>query len=245
MLVFRHLVVVSAGAVFALGYGVPAISQESLTVDSSADSSADRSVDESPSLGSSHFSSNINFSPSAVTEKLNKNSISKVGEREAQSAETRERVVLDKTRNLNGTEEINPEEINPDETSFPDVTLNASEAPEAAIIKPVVPADSALELSWEADIPQLTPEITEDLAQNPSIPETSRSPELLANETFLLSQEEVDLEPSRDRLDSENENEEVDLEPSRDRLDSENENEEDNPETFVDEVSPLLEEPSI
>jgi outer membrane protein TolC len=227
MLVFRHLVVVSAGAVFALGYGVPAISQESLTVDSSADSSADRSVDESPSLGSSHFSSNINFSPSAVTEKLNKNSISKVGEREAQSAETRERVVLDKTRNLNGTEEINPEEINPDETSFPDVTLNASEAPEAAIIKPVVPADSALELSWEADIPQLTPEITEDLAQNPSIPETSRSPELLANETFLLSQEEVDLEPSPDRLDSENENEE------------------DNPETIVDEVSPLLEEPSI
>ncbi len=231
MLVFRHLVVVSAGAVFAFGYGVPAISQESLTVDSSMDSS--------PNLGLSHPSSNINFSPSAVTEKLNKNPALKVGQPEVQS-ETRERIVLDKTRNLNTSSLASSpngdlaEETNTEEIFLHHVILNTPASSETEVIKAIVPSDSALELSWEADIPRIIPEDTEDLAQTPSSLETTQLPELSEdedeNETFPLFPPPLE--------------EEVELEPSPDRLDLEEGNiENNNPGTIVDEVSPFLDDP--
>lgn len=212
MLVFRHLVVVSAGAILACGYGVPAISQELPATESSPEPTAHPVGYPVQTEASTPRES----SPSVRASKPDKRRTLEEDKGKF-PVESRENRVLDRIDNSltalaiadKATEEA---KIGQAETidllaemaangpSFASGRDNFEETPAKKVIEvvaltaeseslrletgePNVPSPP-LDLSWEADIPAVPLEISENLTQNSSAPKT--------REIWELSQSSVE-----------------------------------------------------
>ncbi|MGK7928725.1 MAG: TolC family protein [Spirulina sp.] len=216
MLVFRYLVVVSAGAILAFGDGLPAISQESPMSESPV-------TDESSDSAGSDSLSEESFAAPTVTEKPHKTPTAKVGTG-TNPPGVQEGAVLEKKRTsrtaianeVEWDEETvvfeaiaasSPhltEDSHLDKIALDAVALAESESPPPETLDPDSSAFSALDLLWEADIPAGAAEISEDMAQNTPTPET-----LLGQGLESPYREAIDSDPEENRDPKENESEEI------------------------------------
>ncbi|MBP0022260.1 MAG: TolC family protein [Cyanobacteria bacterium SBLK] len=215
MLVFRHLVVVSAGAILACGYGVPAISQESPATESSpeptvhpvehpvppeADTAGESSLrmraskpDKQTTLEEDEPKFSLAGRENRALDRLDNAPIAleiaerATGGREIGSVETIDVLAEMATNSLAFASQKDRFDETPTGMVIDEVALTAeSKSPLIETVEPNVPS-SAPNLSWEPDIPAVPLEISENLTQHSSASATG--------EVWELSQLPVETDP--------------------------------------------------
>ncbi|MEM9540320.1 MAG: TolC family protein [Cyanobacteria bacterium P01_E01_bin.42] len=206
MLAFRHLVVVSAGAILACGYGVPAISQESPAMESSLGPTAPFEGHpvpiESNAVGESSWDGEVSKPNRKTTLEEDRGLFPVAGEGSdilnpadrspttlaiadevARETDSEPAEIIDwLTQTAVNSQAFASEEDNfaetPAEIAIDEVAFAAEWRSLLPDTEAIDEPPSPLNLSWEADIPATPPENSENLAQDSATLETGTGWEL-------------------------------------------------------------------